>query len=114
MSDLTIIPAGEKLMAVSDEEILSIEESVGEKLPDNYKRFLTKYGASAFDGYASILADDGENLAFNYFYGSEHDLLGVLEVFSDCLGFLPPSHLPIADDSFGNIFCLNLVNTKNP
>ncbi|MBK9260025.1 MAG: SMI1/KNR4 family protein [Polyangiaceae bacterium] len=106
---IQIIEEGEKLQ-ISDLEAL--EATIGKRLPEAYRQFLLAHNGGRPVPAIIDIDDSPENATV------VHVLLGVTGPFeSETLGWswgafqcrIPERLLPIADDPFGNLFCLSLA-----
>ncbi|MCY8002451.1 MULTISPECIES: SMI1/KNR4 family protein [Bacillus] len=97
------------------EEIEEIEKKYKIKLPDDYKQFLLKYGASMICDddvfYKSLEQDtwsEDEFQVVEFFYGLEEteldlDIQDKIDTYSERF---PEGIIPIASSPFGNEICL--------
>lgn len=53
--------------AVSEQEWQSVEKVLGMELPDDYKAFISRYGAGAIDGFLWVLSPFAANRNLNLF-----------------------------------------------
>lgn len=110
---------------MSEEELIAIENKLGESLPDDYRDFVKTYGGASFGGYTEFgLMEDQpihpvpsllgipipryDRAPFSHFYGSKagnQSLAGVIEALK---GRMPDTMIPIADDGGGHQICLGI------
>lgn len=87
-----------------EELIIELEESIGYELPFDYKKFLKKYNGGETPN-TSIKSKEAST-SLRFFYG----LGDVKNSFSKvtCIKVNSKTMLPIAEDTFGNVFAIGL------
>lgn len=118
LKELNLIPAGGELQVVSQSDINDFERILSKQLPGEYKWFLCEYGACCFRDNVIFKAaetcpwfDDGVG-AISYFYGlrpAKNNLPSLEQALESYRDQLPPNTIPIGDDMFGNLICLDLA-----
>jgi hypothetical protein len=94
---------GEAFTPFTEEEVATIETTIGVPLPANYKRFLLRFGGSTFSTNVSCAAP-GERLHFGQFFRSS-ELLNAMEYLNETL---PETIIPIGDNCGDLVFCLGV------
>jgi hypothetical protein len=94
---------GEAFTPFSEEEVATIETTIGALLPQNYKRFLLRFGGSTFSTNVSCTAP-GERLHFGQFFRFS-ELLNAIEYLNETL---PETIIPIGDNCGDIVFCLGV------
>ena len=93
-------------------DVSKLETVIKQKLPESYKAFLEKYngGETPDTNWNGKCRSD-----IRFFYGidlqNECDILKVLE-YEIAQNLLEKKYLPIAENSFGDCFCINLEDEK--
>jgi hypothetical protein len=120
---------GGEFMPMTDDEIAAIEEQLGVRLPEAYRKFLATYGASAFRGaspdnpyivFRSLTPlpshiTKTEKALFDAFYGRErheHDTYSLRERTRVFSGRMPESIIPIGDDGGAGLICLGVKGAE--
>ncbi|MDZ7386770.1 MAG: SMI1/KNR4 family protein [candidate division KSB1 bacterium] len=121
-----IVPIGNTFVPVSEEELHSIETALGVALPNDYREFVQKYGASAFGesvqfrlmqadpvhpvesllGTPITRYEEGPLSAF--YGGKEAGTYSLAKEIAVYEGRMPDTMIPIADDGGGNQICLGI------
>ena len=120
---------GDKLTPMTEAEIATLEEQIGVRLPEAYRKFLATYGASTFNGASPdnpyivfrtlkplpphITRTD--KALFNVFYGraeDEHDPHSLRVRTRFFSGRMPESIIPIGDDGGAGQICLGIKGAE--
>lgn len=111
-----IVPIGDSLVPVEDDELRSLEKALKVELPHDYREFLMTYGAAMFAEYVDFqpvrnlpmpISDTGKGHVSS-FYGAARDPYQPLEKAIETFrGRMPDTLIPIGDDS-GNKICLGI------
>jgi hypothetical protein len=120
--------ASDKFIPMTEVEIAAVEEDRGVRLPEAYRRFLTTYGASTFNGASpdnpfivfrplTPLPPQfkGSNGLFDAFYGAEreaHDGYSLRVRIRFYSGRMPESIIPIGDDGGAGQICLGVKGAE--
>ena len=116
-----IVPAGDVFIRVDEEELSSLETSLGAPLPRDYRLFLSEYGASMFGEYVMfqpvhrfpMTISSGGKGPFSHFYGAKSErhqrLIKKIATFQ---GRMPDTVIPIGDDGGGNQICLGITGNE--
>jgi hypothetical protein len=94
---------GKAFVPFSEEEAMAIETAIGVPLPEDYQRFLLRFGGSMFSAKVSCKAP-GERLLFGQFFRFS-DLLNAIEYLNETL---PETIIPIGDNFGDIVFCLGV------
>jgi hypothetical protein len=94
---------GEAFTPFSEEEVATIEKTIGVPLPENYKRFLLRFGGSTFSTNVSCTAP-GERLHVGQFFRFS-EMLNAIEYLNETL---PETIIPIGDNCGDIVFCLGV------
>jgi hypothetical protein len=94
---------GEAFSPFTEEEVATIETTIGEPLPESYKRFLLRFGGSTFAANVSSAAPD-ERLRFGQFFRFS-ELLNAIGYLNETL---PETIIPIGDNWSDIVFCLGV------
>lgn len=119
----------DSFVPMPEAEIATVEERIGARLPDDYRKFVATYGASSFNGispdnpwivFRSLnalpphISKSGNGL-FDAFYGGENDehdpysLRVRIHFFS---GRMPESIIPIGDDGGAGQICIGIKGAQ--
>src|SRR5262249_6036355 len=102
--ELGIVPLdGEAFTPFSEEEVATIETTIGVPLPEDYKRFLLRFGDSMFSTNVNCMSPDGP-LRFGQFFRFS-ELLNAVEYLKETL---PETMIPIGDNWGDIVFCLGV------
>lgn len=103
LDELGITPlGGDTFSPLSEADLEMIEERVGQKLPDDFREFLSQFGECDLEEYA-VFPTDGGGVAPGTFFGKT-----ILSAIDDFAERLPVSVIPINDDGAGNLICISL------
>lgn len=94
---------GEAFTPFSEEEVATIETTIGVPLPENYKGFLLQFGGTMFSTEVNCRSSD-EPLYFGQFFRFS-ELLNAVEYLNETL---PETIIPIGDDWGDIVFCLGV------
>jgi hypothetical protein len=120
---------GDKLIPMTEAEITAVEEELGVRIPEAYRKFLATYGASTFNGaspenpyivFRSLKPlpphiTRSDKALFNVFYGKgkdERDPHGLLVRIRFFSGRMPESIIPIGDDGGAGQMCLGIKGAE--
>ncbi|MBV9927304.1 MAG: SMI1/KNR4 family protein [Acidobacteria bacterium] len=93
----------------TEEELADFESQIGGPLPPDYRRFLSKYGGTAFEGRVGVPLREpspwGDSCEVEVFYGFTSDPSSgiVYETMETYSGRIPDETVPAAYDPFGNL-----------
>src|SRR6266516_3087817 len=116
---------GNQLTPMTEAEIAAVEEQLGVRLPEAYRKFLATYGASTFNGaspdnpyivFRSLKPlpphiTKSDKALFDAFYGGakdEHDGYSLRVRNRFFSGRMPESIIPIGDDLGAGLICLGI------
>ncbi|MCZ2340638.1 MAG: SMI1/KNR4 family protein [Bacteroidales bacterium] len=116
LEELGIVPLYGEFYPLTPEDVRFLEQQIGNVLPDDYKRFILKYGCAHFFNSNVVVRaiepppedlSDADWLAFAVFFGSceQYRLLDEIDLVR---GRMPDTVIPIAGDYGGNLFCLGV------
>jgi hypothetical protein len=120
-----ITPIGDAFLPVEEKEICALEKYLGVTLPEDYRDFVTSFGAAMFNecvefqllGAHPVYSVQSSPLPiphyakgpFAAFYGANEDpfrpLAKALKTYE---GRMPDTLIPIGDDGGGNQICLGI------
>ncbi len=124
-----IKPVGDdKFRPMTEAEIAVVEEELGVRLPEAYRRFLGTFGAATFNGASPdnpfIMFcplgslppefESGKGL-FDAFYGAQqdaHDMFSLRVRIRFYSGRMPESIIPIGDDGGAGQICLGIKGAE--
>jgi hypothetical protein len=108
LTQLGITPVNaDDFVPVPERELEQLEETIGGRLPDDYRSFLQRYGKSLFKEGVSCPSSPGLGpIPFAFFYGADASRDGVLTSYNFSEGDLPRGIVPIGEDGLGNLYCL--------
>ncbi len=116
---------GEKFSPMSDVEISAVEKMIHGHFPDDYRIFLSSYGASLFKGeseenpyivFSSIeelpthVTSDGFALVDAFYGARDEGSYSLTTRINFFRGRMPESVIPIADDGGAGQICLGIGN----
>jgi len=109
---------------MTEQELVSIETGLGERLPDDFREFSQTYGSALFGELVEFQlmeaspvhavqgsltpAPHYEKAPFSHFYGSKTGNQSLAQAIEDLKGRMPDTIIPIADDGGGNQICLGI------
>lgn len=107
MTNVTIRKSAPNL---KEEDILTLEQQLGIRLPDGYREFLLEHNGGRPEPNVFPIQDGkGGDSVLDWFLriqeGNLYDILDTLDTFR---GRIPTNFLPIAVDAFGNLLCLSI------
>lgn len=99
---------------VSKEQINRFERESCLSLPEDYKKFILENNGGEPDLDCIDIPDwDGSRTALSKFFGIETNNADDLkQILTNVVDILPKKYLPFAEDSGGNLFCLDLSRGK--
>jgi len=101
---------------ITKKEISAFEKLIGFNLPENYSAFLrlNNGGQPKLDTLKVRIGKTEELWSINYFYGlhSKEDWASMFVVLNSLKSRIPNEFIPIANDSGGNYYVLNLSKEK--
>ncbi len=111
-----IVPIGESFLPVTEEELGSLEMTLQNRLPHDYRGFLATYGASMFAEYIDFqpvqnlpksISDTGKGHISSFYGGAQDPYQPLEKAIATYRDRMPDSVIPIADDC-GNKICLGI------
>ncbi len=116
-----IVPIGDVVIRVDEEELSSLETSLGAPLPRDYRLFLSEYGASIFGECVEFqpvhrlpmtISSTGRG-PFGCFYGAKSERHQSLsKKIGTFQGRMPDNLIPIGHDGGGNQICLGISGNE--
>lgn len=126
-----IEPLNDKFVPLNAEDILSIEQKLGNSLPIDYVWLLKTYGGFLFSNSVEFEPAkqqpeyihseevgipnglDFKGSQISEFYGKNGDTITILKKLKIFQDRMPDNFLPFADDGLGNQLCLLLNSEEN-
>ncbi len=87
---------------ISNDELLEFEQSIGYKLPENYKEFILKNNGGVPN------KEYFEEIKVSYFTPIKYGENTVEKAYEMLKEILPNGYLPIANDVCGELICIDL------
>ncbi len=100
-------PVENEFEPLSQEELSSLESSLGFSLPVDYAKFLKRFGRCVFIGEALTKTVNGLELEVFTMFGAKGDIGNLLYDIKLHPEYLVDKLVPIADDMFNNRYVLN-------
>lgn len=96
---------------VSENDIRMVEIAIRNKLPSEYRLFLSRHNGghpepSCFNSFSDKSTFNGSCIHYFYGIGDESPHSQLLTAFNILKGRIPKELIPIADDPFGNQVCI--------
>lgn len=98
-----------------DQEILNLENEFDISFPEDYKKFILKYGETTCENDIGYIAKKNNILSLENsyemivdFYGLESNNFNLCKLINTFLGRMPYSIIPIADCPGGNQICIGV------
>lgn len=110
---------------MTEEELVVIENGLGQRLPEDYREFVKTYGAADFNEPVEFRLMEDEPIhpvqslleipiprydrgPFSHFYGSNAGNQSLANCIEALKGRMPDTMIPIADDGGGHQICLGI------
>lgn len=113
---------GGPFIPMPEAEAETLERTIGTRLPESYRNFLTACGAVGFNGYVyytsleplrPYIAGDTKCGHFGIFYGAAaNDEYSVAENLDTYRDRMPEVLIPIGEDGGGNQICLGIAGAE--
>ncbi len=105
-----------KRPSLDERQLAHVEQAIGKSLPNDYREFLTDFGATFVYRMLFSFQEQGRPSKdyIEQFYGIAPDvpLDDLASEYDDYQGRIPVDLLPIGEDAVGNIICLGLTGEK--
>jgi hypothetical protein len=101
---------------ITEKDIIALQEMTGSELPDDYSNFLKLYngGKPKFDSLKIYKRKKEELWSFGYFFGihNKEYWASIFWAINSLENRIPNEFLPIADNSGGDYYVMNLSKEK--